>query len=1133
MIDSFREADRGSLRGKKALHICLVLLILISSLSAFIQVSRGVAASTDDISEIGVTSAVLEGVYDEEGYTGEIESYFQYRITGTTGWYHSDNKTYSDTGGIVYRSEEVTGLDRNRTYEYRLKCVYDDGSTDLGSIKYFSTDLPEAEGTVKSITNTTAGIDADRTDDGYYRYENQEATIRYTTDSNPDWTTVNSLNFQDIGEETIGFYLSDLTPETKYYWRVQLRFDSPYDDYTLYAWSDVSNFTTYGTLPSVEVDNATGRTDSSASITARYTDTGDYAGETLDMKLRYRIQGSGNEWSELNQSMEIKEEKTAEYDYFERAGDDNNDFDVGNNWTEIENSADSEVQIQDAEYYHSISNYQGDNVLAVQGDSGSGETNGVKRTYLPENYTGKNLTYWTHPELRTWFYMTNNTLSEEFFIKISSYSDNIKIGGSHIDTTTHDININQAWHKVDIHFNTNYTVDLKLYEGDTLIHTNKSIDIGIDYDNLKTFEFLAKFYSEDTYTFFDKVLIKFPQESDNTHTFELTGLDSGETYEYKAAFEKTEYGYSSESEIKNFTTKYSPYVRTRDYEDLGSNSVKIGVEVSYLGSYQWVDGWVRWKKYGATEWQITDHHNFTKPEIYMELQTNLDKETKYRYQAVAQYEDGYLYGDTKYFTTKLGAEVETLDATDISFISAKIRGKITDAGDFPNTEVYFRYGRDLSDSTIQTTTQYADEGEVVSLIISELQQNTTYEYQAVAVYGDNRDESYGSVKTFKTKNAEDMFYFYNVRTDRVLYEQATLKTGLEVVTEVNYSKEPRVELRLSTDENITEADVVYRQDFNQSQTITQTIHNLDKNTKYYYRWYIEDYRGVDLVMTETYNFTTRDLNLTYYKVSETTPFSFSVRVNATVEILRDNMNVGIVYREKNANESWVLDYGGSERVQVTDGEYNLTVDELDANTTYEFYTMLYKFRKSTGEMDLITGWLDTYEFDKIERDPAYNVNVTTDELPLYPDVEMVKVSHITHKSARFKLYYDFRCRDAKNGSDGKVYFVYYKKNSTEESMSAKKTVDNMTYGYWSVDVTGLDKDTTYYVRGELGYEDEYNNPEEVASNEKEFTTKGDQYIITSRFVSLTFVSIAISLVIGLVIAYITQAYIPTVISAIF
>jgi hypothetical protein len=96
----------------------------------------GVAVSTDAASDVGETSATLNGSLTDLGGADSTDVSFEYRETEASDWFATSTQTLSSTGAF---SESVSGLSNATDYEVRATAEASDGDTDTGSAVTFTT----------------------------------------------------------------------------------------------------------------------------------------------------------------------------------------------------------------------------------------------------------------------------------------------------------------------------------------------------------------------------------------------------------------------------------------------------------------------------------------------------------------------------------------------------------------------------------------------------------------------------------------------------------------------------------------------------------------------------------------------------------------------------------------------------------------------------------------------------------------------------------------------------------------------------------------------------------------------------------------------------------------------------------
>jgi subtilisin len=95
-----------------------------------------VAVSTGNATNVGETTATLNGSLDDLGGADSADCYFEYRESATSTWSTTAAQTLTSTGSF---SEDVSGLSSGTEYEFRAVADASDGDSDAGATNTFTT----------------------------------------------------------------------------------------------------------------------------------------------------------------------------------------------------------------------------------------------------------------------------------------------------------------------------------------------------------------------------------------------------------------------------------------------------------------------------------------------------------------------------------------------------------------------------------------------------------------------------------------------------------------------------------------------------------------------------------------------------------------------------------------------------------------------------------------------------------------------------------------------------------------------------------------------------------------------------------------------------------------------------------
>jgi hypothetical protein len=222
-----------------------------------------------------------------------------------------------------------------------------------------------------------------------------------------------------------------------------------------------------------------------------------------------------------------------------------------------------------------------------------------------------------------------------------------------------------------------------------------------------------------------------------TFYFDLSGLDPGTTYYYRAKAMGNGTSYGVEMSFNTFPP--SPLVTTSDASNITANSARLNGDLTWLGTASSVTVSFEWKVSGGSYTPIDVEVNNSTGTFSVGL-TGLTPGTTYYFKAKAVGDGDPVYGAEKSFTTLISPSVTTNAATGIGNTSATLNGNLTSLGTAGSVTVSFVWGTSPGSYPNETTSENMTSTGLFSTDLPGLSPGTMYYYQAKAV-GDGTSSS--------------------------------------------------------------------------------------------------------------------------------------------------------------------------------------------------------------------------------------------------------------------------------------------------------------------------------------------------------------------------------------------------------
>lgn len=329
----------------------------------------------------------------------------------------------------------------------------------------------------------------------------------------------------------------------------------------------------------------------------------------------------------------------------------------------------------------------------------------------------------------------------------------------------------------------------------------------------------------------------FVDTKDNKTIVSLSTLQENTTY-YVRAYAKNKVGIAY-SESTAFTTLTLPKVQTNDISSVQLTSAMLNALLLSNGNDSTITKGFCWSE-STNPTLSSSHIEVNVPTLSYTYQlSNLKDETQYYVRAYAKNKIGTVYGSEKTFTTLSATKpvVTTSTASEISYTSVTVGGNVTSDGGATVTERGICYSKSSS-PTISNSKVISGSGiGAFTTNLTGLSDGTTYYVRAYAI--NSKGTSYGSQVTLTTKAYSTPTVTTNTVTD-ITSNSATISgnvtsDGGATVTErgICYST--------SSSPTISNSRVASGTG---TGSFSVNLTNLSANTKYYYRAYAKNSKGV-------------------------------------------------------------------------------------------------------------------------------------------------------------------------------------------------------------------------------------------------------------------------------------------------
>lgn len=502
----------------------------------------------------------------------------------------------------------------------------------------------------------------------------------------------------------------------------------------------------------------------------------------------------------------------------------------------------------------------------------------------------------------------------------------------------------------------------------------------------------------------------------------LENLESNTTYQFFALADYN--GKIATGYILQFTTEKNPVkVKTLDASNITVETATLNGELTSLGDYSEANVYFKWRKSGESSWQETQKVKRTTIGQFNASLSGLEINTTYEFKALANYDGKITEGELKTFSTpREGAKVETISATNIEVDSALLKGRISYLYGYPSVRAFFQYREKGQQNWLETPSQTLYTTEAFDQPISNLKENTQYEFRAVATY--NGKTVYGSVLSFTTLTSVKI---ETQPASNISHFAATLNGNI-----ISLGSFPQVDVyfqyrRLGTT-TWTSTQKITK---NTTGSFSSQISNLSSNTTYEFRA-MADYKNPNT--QRSYQAQGNILTFTTPKVPvsvETLQLDVNdytgdtARLRGRLSSLGDYPSAKVFFRYRQPGTPW---YETQKLTLTSPTNFYADISQLSPNTQTE-YQVLAQYDTNIASGNILTFTTDPPEF-RVETDPATNVNYISRTATLNGRVTSLGTAH-----------------------QGQVYFKYKKENETTWQETSKLTLSQKQP--FSINVSGL------------------------------------------------------------------------------
>ena len=503
-------------------------------------------------------------------------------------------------------------------------------------------------------------------------------------------------------------------------------------------------------------------------------------------------------------------------------------------------------------------------------------------------------------------------------------------------------------------------------------------------------------------------------ESSGSYSITVSELNPNTTYYYCAyAVVDGEYKYG---EVCTFNTLMEVTVTTGTATDITENSVILSATIN--NSEKSLACGIIYGTSSSLSSSSGTKKSTTSLGTFSVSLTGLSSNTTYYYRAYVIVDGEYKYGEVSSFKTSKEVTVSTGSATNVTDNGATLSGTINNSGKSLTCGIIYGTISDVG------TKEYTTSSGAFSVSLTGLRPNTTYNYRAyVVVDGEYR---YGEVSSFKT-----------------LKEEVTVSTGSAAkVTDNGATLSGTIN---NSDKSLT-CGIIYGTSSSLSSssgtkksttslgTFSVSLTGLSSNTTYYYRAYVivdGEYKYGEVLSFKTI----KEVTVTTGSVMNIT--DSGATLSGAINNSDKSLTCGIIY----GTSSSLSSSSGTKKSTTSSGAFSVSLTGLSSNTTYYYRA----YAIVDGEYKY--GEVSSFKTSK-------EVTVSTGS-----------ATNVTDSGSTLS--------GTINNSDKSLTcgIIYGTSSSLSSSSGTKKSTTSS--GTFSVSLSGLSSNTTYYYRAYVVVDGEY------------------------------------------------------------